>query len=297
MGDVGGNSGTREGSGSGSGTGGMVLPLEQDSQEQESDWEDMYDDDWEQVIQVAQGLPGGGNAVLRRQAQQQVAEERWVQRHLNWLIYEATPVRRLDRLYEAYNQWYEVLLQVSHSPFLTNDIVVGAMERVVQHFQVLLATVRRKPGWTPVWRNYCSMVKREVSLRVGYGLGTQVDDRQLGLHTRNEPRRMHLTWTYHHQGGDVAGLMGLPYEFMRIILIKSTYGDARNLWFIVEEVEQVVEGSRVQLKPSLRQVASEVCIPISAIAAYEGMPQVCRRWYAMHKDTFAQLGAVVYVLD
>ena len=316
MGEVGGSSGSGAGSGTGTGTGDM-LPLGE--QDQESDYEDMYDDVVEQVIPVVQGGPVLDAAALRRQVQQEVAGERWVQRHLNWLIYEVAPVRRIDWLYEVYDQWYGVLLQVSHSSFLTNDIIVGAMERLLQHFQVLLATVRRKPTWTPTWENYCRLVKREVFDQVqncGLDIRTVVT-RQFGLdgfgNPRKETRKRHLTLTYSHLDGGTGGpmeergakgggrrlltLMALPCEFTRLILIASTYGNARNLWFRVEEFEKVNEGSKIQLKTSSIKVVSEVSIPSSSVAAYEGIQQVCKQWYAIHKEIFAKLGEVVYVLD
>ena len=92
-------------------------------------------------------------------------------------------------------------------------------------------------------------------------------------------------------------LMALPCEFTRLILIASTYGNARNLWFRVEDFEKVHEGSKTQLKTSSIKVVSEVSIPSSSVAAYEGIPQVCKQWYAIHKEIFAKLGAVAYVLD
>ena len=309
MRDVGGSSGSGAGSGTGTGTG-DTLPLGE--QDPESDYEDMYDDVVEQVIPVVQGGPVLDAAALRRQVQQQVADERWVQRHLNWLMYEVEPVRRIDCLYEVYEQWYGVLLQVSHSSFLTNDIIVVAMERLLQHFQVLLATVRKKPTWTPAWENYCRLVKREVFDQVqncGLGIQTAVT-RQFGLggfgKAPKETRKRHATLTYGHLDGDTAGpmekrgadgggsrlltLMALPCEFIRLIIIASTYVDVTNLWFGLDELGYMKQARSTK-------VVSQVCIPSSNINTYKRILHVCKQWYAIHKEIFAQLGDVIYIVD
>ena len=84
--------------------------------------------------------------------------------------------------------------------------------------------------------------------------------------------------------------MALPCEFIRLIIIASTYVDVTNLWFGLDELGYMKQARSTK-------VVSQVCIPSSSIIAYKGIPRVCKQWYAIHKEIFAKLGDVIYVVD
>ena len=183
----------------------------------------------------------------------------------------------------------------------------------MQSFQSLLARARKQPGWTTSWEIYCRLVRHEVwEHTFDHYTMDQWRAAQAGRKSR---RKRHLTFTYNDQGADGADargvgdptgggkrkivFMALPGEFIRLILIKSTYGGVENLGIVVEALERVGENAKLQLRATARRSVVLVNIPTWELGgrAYHVIPNVCKQWYMTHKAIFSKLGKVVLALD